>query len=1144
MTRSSPTFASRLKVPAIASLAALLISSGAHAQYMYLDANGDGVWTQADSLNVPGTTRIDIWLRTNMNKDGSGATCPSGQAFTLNSYTFLLRAADGTVAWGPYTNNQPVMGTSIGITTTPTAHRAGFLGGTILAAGTYKLGSVNVFVTSGRPRLDLAAQDSSGDYVTTFGSSCAGADADNTLKLGQDWSDTDGVMATASVLTVQTFDGSTAIPLGWQTTESSQQNNEVWSITSYLDPLGNSATGVSPSYYCGYPANVNNSLSLSSSSPAYVSEFKFYQFSFLEVHSLWGEDYAANNYFYYTYNVGSNPSNMQNQGAVELTEDVSGWTRQTGAVVNNADRSKSYMRPIFGLLTFTNSAPGCEGVWLDSIQIYGTRFPDLLVASASLSPLGGATSLTAGDSCRLTYRIRNLGDLSTANTSPGTFAVRAWVHRTGSDTELGIFSHTALAATESLTVTRNILLNTPATYTLNLRVDNSNSIVESNLDDDPENNNVFTSSPITYTFSPRPDIVIDSVRVVEYIPPAAASLRSGASRASASDTLNLRIGRTYDYRVYLRNPGSQDITTPFRVGWYRDLDSPPTFLGPAPDDSFGIAALPAGATRVVEFRKTSTQSGLWRSYMMADHTNAVWPELNEDNNVAGPVVVRWAANVIYVRGRFSFSDSLWGGLRTIGCTDVVLYEWDSPTKADSLRVASVVSDSGHFYFPGIINVDDDGGYLDLFVRVKYRSNENCWNSAYPGNWFLSVEKPTPDSVWYHDSGGFQDVQDSDLDVGVVEPQTEGQRAALHVLNVLISEGWSPIRNATPATERIPRVVVRYSPTQSEGSYALGGIVYVLGVDGANWGPDPYDDAVLVHEYAHVILDSLGIPQASTSHDIRGLIGRWGAWTEGLCDFLGAIKGNKPGMPQFGFYSDRGRTTDGTLNGLLWNVETDSFYISIPEGPDWAGGVGSFLKLGPRSEGSIAAALWDVYDSSQEPAGINRYADLSNEQFSEIWGTLRKARTGAQFPDVHAFEAEFLAPLPYDRRNAARNIFWNYGISSTTDPDSAYTITGVDATPVVEERMVVVHGAYPNPVRSSVGIRFALGRNASSGAKLRVYDTNGRLVWDTHLVNLSPGVSVFHWNGRTKSGIDVASGVYFYEIESESMRDSAKFVVIR
>jgi len=158
-------------------LVCLLPALPAHAQYIYLDANGDGVHTAADVLAPVGPTTLEVWLRTDTNRDGGAAVCASGEALTINSYEFILKATNGQVNWSTFTNLQPEMTTSFGLASSSTEYHNGFGGGTILPPGTYHLGTLVVSSALGTPSLSFAATTSlSGGYLTSFGSQCLGQD--------------------------------------------------------------------------------------------------------------------------------------------------------------------------------------------------------------------------------------------------------------------------------------------------------------------------------------------------------------------------------------------------------------------------------------------------------------------------------------------------------------------------------------------------------------------------------------------------------------------------------------------------------------------------------------------------------------------------------------------------------------------------------------------------------------------------------------------------------------------------------------------------------------------------------------------------------------------------------------------------------
>ena len=177
------------------TLSLLALPASAPAQYMYLDANGDGIHTDADKMPASGSVTADVWLRTDQNRDGSPASCASDDGeLTINSYEVILHARSGTVAYSDFTNHMADFTTSFGEASSATDYHNGFGGGTILAPGLYRLATVTITVVSFSPSIEIAASTPlGGGFTTSFGSRCSGADFDNTLKLGGDWHVADGL---------------------------------------------------------------------------------------------------------------------------------------------------------------------------------------------------------------------------------------------------------------------------------------------------------------------------------------------------------------------------------------------------------------------------------------------------------------------------------------------------------------------------------------------------------------------------------------------------------------------------------------------------------------------------------------------------------------------------------------------------------------------------------------------------------------------------------------------------------------------------------------------------------------------------------------------------------------------------------------
>jgi hypothetical protein len=84
--------------------------------------------------------------------------------------------------------------------------------------------------------------------------------------------------------------------------------------------------------------------------------------------------------------------------------------------------------------------------------------------------------------------------------------------------------------------------------------------------------------------------------------------------------------------------------------------------------------------------------------------------------------------------------------------------------------------------------------------------------------------------------------------------------------------------------------------------------------------------------------------------------------------------------------------------------------------------------------------------------------------------------------------------------------------------------------------------YPNPFKASTTITFDL--NAGGNALLTIHDVMGRRVRTLRNGPFPTGVHRAEWNGRSDAGEMVASGVYFYRLETGSFASTKKMVLLR
>jgi len=83
---------------------------------------------------------------------------------------------------------------------------------------------------------------------------------------------------------------------------------------------------------------------------------------------------------------------------------------------------------------------------------------------------------------------------------------------------------------------------------------------------------------------------------------------------------------------------------------------------------------------------------------------------------------------------------------------------------------------------------------------------------------------------------------------------------------------------------------------------------------------------------------------------------------------------------------------------------------------------------------------------------------------------------------------------------------------------------------------------PNPFNPITEISFSLAKDGP--VKLAVYDVTGRLVRTLVQGNLAAGPHLVQWNGSGNDGRTVASGVYFYRLETDGQSYGKRMMLLK
>ena len=92
-------------------------------------------------------------------------------------------------------------------------------------------------------------------------------------------------------------------------------------------------------------------------------------------------------------------------------------------------------------------------------------------------------------------------------------------------------------------------------------------------------------------------------------------------------------------------------------------------------------------------------------------------------------------------------------------------------------------------------------------------------------------------------------------------------------------------------------------------------------------------------------------------------------------------------------------------------------------------------------------------------------------------------------------------------------------------------------PIVQKNPEIEHYNYPNPFNSTTEIRFRLDK--STMVKISIFNKLGQLVWTYNRAEEKAG-----WNQVKLNIIDLASDIYFYQIETNYGVSSGKMTHIK
>jgi M6 family metalloprotease-like protein len=324
---------------------------------------------------------------------------------------------------------------------------------------------------------------------------------------------------------------------------------------------------------------------------------------------------------------------------------------------------------------------------------------------------------------------------------------------------------------------------------------------------------------------------------------------------------------------------------------------------------------------------------------------------------------------------------------------------------------------------------------------------------------------------------------------------------------------------------------------------------------------PDSDRISLGTYCHEFAHDLGAPDLY--HIIRSPVGQWCLMGRGhaLVDppshICGVLK-----------YDLDGREENG-IHGWLTP-------ITLPEGRNTysiaalAGNSGPRLyrvKIGSRSHPTLGIVseyfyfenrgnqTGTLYDSFENPGLIIWHVDYGGSNIlgdpffawvedptdpQHTQGAITELKNAAYHASTDP-QKNFTAFTAETTPNSHRNDGRPSGVSITNISSAGPTMTftfefrNLSLERIVREKKISV-SPYPNPFNPECYLPVGRMENGGGRMKVKIYNILGQLVREIKISSLNSQVSEFvYWDGRDTRGLEVPSGMYFYEVDGKKVK---------
>jgi hypothetical protein len=183
-------------------------------------------------------------------------------------------------------------------------------------------------------------------------------------------------------------------------------------------------------------------------------------------------------------------------------------------------------------------------------------------------------------------------------------------------------------------------------------------------------------------------------------------------------------------------------------------------------------------------------------------------------------------------------------------------------------------------------------------------------------------------------------------------------------------------------------------------------------------------------------------------------------------------------------------------------------------------------------------IFNIESITANPEGINIYSYGSDFGDGEPGGSMNDMSVGVQY-DGEDFKTVLLSfPLFYMEGEESQQLI-DYVLSDVFEEELT---VGDETEGVSYPKGFYLHANYPNPFNPDTSIRFTMEK--ASNVNLSIYNMKGQLIANLVDEVLGRGDYNYSWTGTDSKGYPVASGVYFYRLDTGFGTQSRKMLLLK